>query len=168
MDCSQDVLGLDNENNKIIFLRESDPFLPVIPSPEIKEEPLEEGLKTPPVTPLHPPHAFLKEDRWLFSPLPVLTVTPTKFEAKSTPNILDNSGTEFNSTPHDTEIWKKSTVFRKRTACPASLVLPSDEHMPRKRIKPNTVAAPSITVHKVCQNPPLLLGLSTLGFTLFC
>ena len=116
MDCSQDVLGLDNKNNKINFLRKSDAFLPVIPLLEIKEEPLEEGLNTPPATPLHSPHAFLKEDRWLFSPLPVLTVTPAKFEAKSTPNILDNSGTEFNSTPHDTEIWKKSLVFRKWTA----------------------------------------------------
>ena len=56
MDSSQDELGNDNENNRTIFLRESDPFLPVIPLPEIKEEPLE-GLNTPPVTPLHSPHA---------------------------------------------------------------------------------------------------------------
>ena len=73
MDSSQDELGIDNENNRTIFLRESDPFLPVIPSPEIKEEPLEERLDTPPATPLHFPHAFFKEDRWLFSPPPVLT-----------------------------------------------------------------------------------------------
>ena len=33
------------------------------------------------------------------------------------------------------------TRFRKRTAHPAFLVLPSEEHPPRKRIKPNTVAA---------------------------
>ena len=46
MDSSQDELGIDKENNKTIFLRESDPFLPVIPLPEIKEEPLEEGLNT--------------------------------------------------------------------------------------------------------------------------
>ena len=113
MDYSQDVLGLDNENNKINFLRESDPFLPVIPSLEIKEEPLEEGLNTPPVTPLHSPQAFLKEDRWLFSPPPVLTVTPTKFEAKSTHNILDNSGTEFNSTPCDTEYGRNHQFLEK-------------------------------------------------------
>ena len=104
MDSSQDELGIDNENNRTIFLRESDPFLPVIPLPEIKEEPLEGGLNTPPATPLHSPHAFLKEDRWLFSPPPVLTVAHTK---------LDN----------------------------CILVLPSEEHSPRKRIKPNTVAA---------------------------
>ena len=42
MDNSQNELGLDHENNRTIFLRESDPFLPIIPSPEIKEEPLEE------------------------------------------------------------------------------------------------------------------------------
>ena len=132
MDSSQDELGIDTENNRTIFLRKSDPFLPVIPLPEIKEEPLEEGLNTPPTTPLHSPHAFLKEDRWLFSPPPVLTVAPTK---------LDNFETGFSSTPHDTEIWNKSPVFRKKTTCPAFLVLPSEEHPPRKRIKPNIVAA---------------------------
>ena len=93
------------------------------------------------MTSLHSPHAFLKEDRWLFSPPPVLTVAPTKFEAKLTPNILDNTGTEFSPTPHDTEKCKKSPVFRKRTVCPASLVLPSEENPPKKSIKPNTVAA---------------------------
>ena len=84
------------------------------------------------MTPLHSSHAFLEEDRWLFSPPPVLTVAPTK---------LDNFKTEFSSTPHDTEIWNKSPVSRKKTTCPASLVLPSEEHPPRKRFKPNTVAA---------------------------
>ena len=131
MDSSQDELGIDNENNRTIFPRESDPFLPVIPSPEIKEEPLEGGLNTPPTSPLHSPHAFLKEDRWLFSPPPVLTVASTR---------LDNFKTEFRSTPHDTEIWTKSPVFRKKATFPASLVLPPEEHPPRKRIKPNTVA----------------------------
>ena len=101
MDCSQDLFGLDNENNRTNFLRESDPFPPLIPFQEIKSL---EGLNTPPVTPQHSPQAFLKEDRWLFSPPPVLTVAPTKFEVKLTPNILDNSGTEFSSTPCDTEM----------------------------------------------------------------
>ena len=132
MDNSQDKLGLDHENNRTIFLRESDPFLPIIPSPEIEEEPLEEGLKTSPATPLHFPHAFLKEDRRLFSPPPVLTVAPTR---------LDNFETGFNSTLHDTELENKSPVFRKKTTHPASLELPSEGYPPRKRIKPNTVAA---------------------------
>ena len=95
MDYSQEILGLDNENNRTNFLRKSDPFLPVIPLLEIKEEPLEEGLITPPATPQHSPHAFLKEDRRVFSLPPVLTVAPTKFEAE----------TEFSATPCDTEIW---------------------------------------------------------------
>ena len=132
MDKSQDKLGIDNENNRTIFLKESDPFLPVIPLPEIEEEPLEGGLNTPPVTPLHSPHAFLKEDRWIFSPPPVLTVAPTK---------LDNFNTEFSSTPGDTEIGNKSPIFRKKTTHPASLVLHSEGHPPRKRIKSNTAAA---------------------------
>ena len=131
MDSSQDELGIDNENNRTIFLRESDPFLPMIPSPEIEEEPLEGGLNAPPTTPLHSPHTFLKEDRWLFSPPPVLTLASTR---------LDNLKTEFSSIPHDTEIWKKSPVFRKKATRSASLVLPLEEHPPRKRIKPNTVA----------------------------
>ena len=56
-------MELDNENNRTVFLRESDPFMPILPSPERQEEFLEEGLKTPPSTPVHSPHAFLKEDR---------------------------------------------------------------------------------------------------------
>ena len=131
MDNSQDELGIDNENNRTIFLRESDPFLPVIHSPEIEEEPLEGGLKAPPTAPLHSPHAFLKEDRWLFSPPPVLTAASTG---------LDNFRTEFSATPHDTEKCKNSPVFRKQATHPTSLVLSLEEQPPRKRIKPTTVA----------------------------
>ena len=153
MDSSQDELGIDNENNRTIFLRESDPSLPMIPLPEIEEEPLEEGLNAPPTTPLHFPHAFLKEDRWLFSTLPVLTLASTR---------LDNFKTEFSSTPHDTEIWKKSPVFRKKATCPASLVLPLEEHPPRKRIKPNTVA--TLLDHN---SPGMLEPSTTIGIEHF-
>ena len=55
MDCSQDLLEFDSKVNRINIPRESDPFLPVLPSPDIPEEPLEDGLNTPPVTPLQPP-----------------------------------------------------------------------------------------------------------------
>ena len=132
MDSIQNDIELDIENNRTVFLKESDPFLPIIPSPEILGEPLEEGLETPPATPIHSPHAFLKEDRWLFSPPPVLTSEHTN---------LDNFGTGFNPTPHDTDKEKKSTALRKRATQPTSLVLPSEENSPRKRIRPNTVAA---------------------------
>ena len=104
MDSSQDELGIDNENNRTIFLRESDPLLTMIPSPEIKEEPLEGGL-TPPATPLHSPHAFLKEDRWLFSPTPVLTVAPTK---------VDNFKTEFSYTPMTQKCGRNHQFLGKR------------------------------------------------------
>ena len=73
MDNILDNIDLDIGNNRTVFLKESDPFLPIIPSPEIQEKPLEERLGTPPETPIHSPHAFLKEDRWLFSLPPVLT-----------------------------------------------------------------------------------------------
>ena len=77
MDCSHDLLELDSEISRINILKGSDALLPVLPSLDIPEEPLEEGLNTPPVTPLHSPHAFLKEERWLFSPPPVMPVIPT-------------------------------------------------------------------------------------------
>ena len=90
MDNIQDDVELDIENNRTVFLKENDPFLPIIPLPGIQEESLEERLRTPPVTPIHSPNAFLKEDRWLFSPPPVLTSEHTN---------LDNFETGFNLTP---------------------------------------------------------------------
>ena len=129
----QDDIELDIENNRTVFLKESDPFLPIIPSPGIQEEPLEERLRTPPATPIHSPHAFLKEDRWLFSPPPVLTSEHTN---------LDNFETGFNVTPHDTDKERKSTALRKRAARPTSLVLSLKENPPRKWAKPTTITAP--------------------------
>ena len=72
MECSKDLLQLDNEISRTNFERDSDPFLPVIPSPKLSEELLDNGLNTPSVTPLHFPHGFIKEERWLFSPPPVV------------------------------------------------------------------------------------------------
>ena len=60
MDYSQDLLEFDSEVKMINIPRESDPFLPVLPSPDIPEEPLEDGFNTLPVTPLQSPHAFVK------------------------------------------------------------------------------------------------------------
>ena len=138
MDCSQDLLELDSEIGRINILKESDPLLPVLPLPDIPEEPLEEGLNTLPMTPLHSPHAFLKEERWLFSPPPVMPVIPTQSEVKSSSDSLD---TTENLTPHDTVREKKSTALRKRAACPKSLTISLEEHLPRKRMRSNTVAA---------------------------
>ena len=107
-------MELDNENNRIVFLRESDPFMPILPSPERQEEFLEEGLKTPPSTPIHSPHAFLKEDRWLFSPPPVLTLENTH---------LDESETRTDATPHDTDKDQNSKMLKKRVVRPSSLIL---------------------------------------------
>ena len=56
MDNIQDEIELDIENNRTVFLKESDPFLPIIPSPGIQEKPLEERLKTSSATPIHSPH----------------------------------------------------------------------------------------------------------------
>ena len=91
MDCSQDLLGLDGEISKIKILKESDPLLPVLPSLDLPKEPLADGLATPPVTPLHSPLAFLKEERWLFSPPPVMHVIPTQSEVKSSSNSLNTT-----------------------------------------------------------------------------
>ena len=153
MDNSQDGLGIDNENNRTIFLRESDPFLPVIPSPEIEEEPLG-GLNAPPTTPLHSPHTFLKEGRWLFSPPPVLTAASTK---------SDNFRTEFSAIPHDTEKCKNSPVFRKNATHPAFLVLPPEEHPPRKRIKPTTVVTHLNQNSQGMLEPSTTIGIEHFG-----
>ena len=51
MNCAKDLLELDSGVNNLNLLREDDPFLPVLPSPEIPEELLEEGFKTASVTP---------------------------------------------------------------------------------------------------------------------
>ena len=125
-------MELDNENNRTVFLRESDPFMPILPSPERQGEFLEEGLRTPPSTPIHSPHAFLKEDRWLFSPPPVLTLENTN---------LDKSETKTDTTPHDTDKDKNSKTLTKRVVRPLSLILPLEGKSPRKRSRTNTVAA---------------------------
>ena len=99
MECSQDLLEFDSEISRINIPRDSDPFLPVFPSPEISEEPLEDGLNTPVVTPLHSPHAFLKEERWLFSLPPVVSTLSTNSEVKPPFNIPDKTKNGQNSTP---------------------------------------------------------------------
>ena len=132
MDDILDNIDFDIENNRTVFLKESDPFLPIIPSPEIQEEPLGERLSTPPATPIHSPHAFLKEDRRLFSPPPVLTTEHAK---------LDNSKIGLNLTDN-TDNRRKSPALRKRAARPKSLVLSSEENPPRKRVRPSTTSTP--------------------------
>ena len=132
MDDILDNIDFDIENNRTVFLKESDPFLPIISSPEIQQEPLGERLSTPPATPIHSPHAFLKEDRRLFSPPPVLTTEHAK---------LDNSEIGLNLTDN-TDKRRKSPALRKRAARPKSLVLSSEENSPRKRVRPSTASTP--------------------------
>ena len=74
----QDELEVDDENNRTIFF-EGD-----------RRETLRRRTKHTTSDILTFPHTFLKEDRWLFSPPPVLTVATTK---------LDNFKTEFSCTP---------------------------------------------------------------------
>ena len=109
-------MELDNDKNRTVLLRESDPYMPILPSPERQEEFLEEGLKTPPSTPIPSPHAFLKEDRWLFSPPPVLTLENTN---------LDKSEIKTDTTPHDTDKDQNFKTLTKRVVRPSSLILPS-------------------------------------------
>ena len=113
MDCSQDLLEFDNEVNRINIPRESDPFLPVLPSPDIPEEPLEDGLNTPPITPLQSTHAFVKEERWLFSLPPILPVIPTHSEVKSPSNVLDIAKIGLNPTPCHSEREEINSTYKK-------------------------------------------------------
>ena len=78
MEGSQDLLQLDNEMGRINIMRDSDSSLPVLPSPDILED-LRTELNTPTTTPQHSPHAFLKEDRWLFSPPTFVDIRTYKF-----------------------------------------------------------------------------------------
>ena len=157
MDCSQDLLELDSEVNRINIPRESDPFLPVLPSLDISEELLENGLNTPPVTPLHSPHAFLKEERWLFSPPPVAPMTYTHSEVKSPLDTSTEIGPD--STPPDPVREKKSMALRKRVVHLTSLTLPLEEHPPRKRIRSNTVS-----VHLNCSIQGMLKPSTSIGY----
>ena len=134
MACSQDLLQLDNEIGRINFMRDSDYSLPVLPSPDVLEDVLENGLNTPPVTPLHLPHGFIKEERELFSPPPVINVIPTESKVQSPSITPDNIQIGSNLTPCNPVKEEKSTALRKRAACPTSLTLPSEEY-PLKRIK---------------------------------
>ena len=113
----------------------------MLPSPEIPEEPLEDGLNILPVTPLHSPHPFLKEERWLFSLPPVVSTISTQSEVKLPSETLDETVSKQNSTPNVMVREKKSKASRRRATRPTSLPLQSEEHPPRKRIKSNTVAA---------------------------
>ena len=118
MDCSQDFLELDSEISRINILKDNDPFLPVLPSPEISEEPLEDGLNTPPVTPLHSSHAFLEEERWLFSLSPVVPTLSIHPEVTSPSDVPDNTESRQNPTPHVTVTEKKPKASRRRAAHP--------------------------------------------------
>ena len=158
MDNIQDDVELDIENNRTVFLKESYPFLPIIQLPGIPEEPLEERLRTPPATPIHSPHAFFKEDRWLFSPPPVVTLERTN---------LDNFETGFNLTPHDTKRWEKSPILRKKATCPASLVLPTEGHPPRKRAKPTTTSTPLNLNLQGTSEPSTSVGIEHFGVPSF-
>ena len=122
MECSQDLLEFDSEISRINIPKDSDPFLPVLPSPEISEEPLEDGLNTLPITPLHSPHAFLKE-RWLFSLPPIVSTLSTHSEVKPPSDAPDKTESKQNSNPKVTVREKKSKASRRRAACLTSLTL---------------------------------------------
>ena len=80
-------------------MRDSDSSLPVLPSPDILKDFLENGLNTPPVTPLHFPHGFIKEERWLFSPPPVVSSTSIHSKVKPSPPVLNETLNRSNPTP---------------------------------------------------------------------
>ena len=103
---------------------------------------------------------FLKEERWLFSPPPVMPVIHTQSEVKSSSDSLD---TTENLTPHDTVREKKLTALRKRAAHPKSLTLPLEEHPPRKRIRSNTVAAHLDCSIQGTSKPSTSIGIEHFG-----
>ena len=89
-----------------------------------------------------------------------MPVIPTQSEVKPYFNSLD---TTENLTPHDTVREKKSAALRKRAACPKSLTLPFQEHLPRKRIRSNTVASHLDSSIQVMSKPSTLIGIEHFG-----
>ena len=90
----------------------------------------------------------------------LMPVIHTQSEVKSSSDSLD---TTENLTPHDTVKEKNSTALRKRAACPKSLTLPSEGHPPRKRIKPNTVAAHLDSSIQGMSKPSTSIGIEHFG-----
>ena len=76
---------------------------------------------------------------------------------------LDNIRTVFSATPHDTEKWKNSPVFRKKATHPASLVLPPEEHPSRKEIKPTTVVTLLDHNSQDTSEPSTTIGIEHFG-----
>ena len=65
--------------------------------------------------------------------------------------------------PHDTVREKKSTALRKRVAQPKSFTLPLEEHLPRKRIRSNTVAAHLNHSIQGMSKPTTFIGIEHFG-----
>ena len=141
MECSQDLLQLDNEIGRINFMRDSDSSLPVLLSPDIFEDFLENGLNTPAVSPLHFPHGFIKEERELFSPPPVVSAASIQSEVKPSLQALNETLDRLNHKPHTPVKEKKREAIKRRALHQKFLTFSS-----RKRIQPNTGLIPLFTL----------------------
>ena len=127
MECSQDLLQLDNEIGRINFIRDSDSSLPVLPSPDILQDFLENGLNTPPVTPLHFPHGFIKEERELFSPPPVVSSPSIQSEVKPSLQTLNETLDRLNPKPHTPVKEKKEKQLKGEHSTQSSLLFPQEK-----------------------------------------
>ena len=126
---------------------------------------MEDELHIPPVTPLQSPHAFLKEERWLFYPPPIVSTLSTHTEVKSPSNALDTTEIRLKPTPHVTVRERKSTAIIKRTAHPIPQSLMSEGYPPRKSIRSNTVAAHLYQSAQDMLKPPTHTGNDHSGKT---
>ena len=158
MECSQDLLQLDNEIGRINFMRDTDSSLPVLPSLDILEDFLENGLNTPRVTPLHFPHGFIKEERELFSSPPVVSSPSIQSEVKPSLQALNETLDRSNPKPHIPVKEKKREAIKRRALCPKSLPFSSKKQLVRKRIQPKTGLIPLVTElgPTVWHPPPLM------------
>ena len=75
----------------------------------------------------------------------------------------DDFRTEFSAILHDTEECKNSPVFRKKATQPASLVLPLEDHPPRKRVKPTTVTTHLNHNFQSTSKPSTTIGIEHFG-----
>ena len=128
----------------------------MLPSPDILKDFLENGLNTPPVTPLHFPHDFIKEERELFSPPPLVSSPSIQSEVKPSLQALNGTLDRLKPKPHTPLKEKKRETIKRRTFHPKFFTFSS-----RKRIRPNTELIPLVTLPAelgptVWHPPPLM------------
>ena len=141
MDKTDNSMEIDSEVDSINFTKDCDPFLPVIPSPRLPEEIFQETVKTPPVTPMHSPYPFLREET-LFSPPPHIPREFTESDGISLQNPTRKQKTTTRPKPYILPLKWNNTKRKSKKSSIASLLKTKTETLkePSKTDRENTEA----------------------------